>query len=140
MGNKFMNVEEVAGELGVSVSYAYKLIRKLNKELREKLKSTAAEKGIKLREGVYAMFTGPSFETPAEIRFARAIGADAAGMSTVPEAIIANHAGREVIGISFLSNMAAGVLDKPLTGAEVNEAALSIKDTFAEVVDMAIDI
>ena len=111
-----------------------------NKELREKLKSTAAEKGIKLREGVYAMFTGPSFETPAEIRFARAIGADAAGMSTVPEASIANHAGREVIGISFLSNMAAGVLDKPLTGAEVNEAALSIKDTFAEVVDMAIDI
>ena len=111
-----------------------------NRELREKLRSAASEKGIELREGVYAMFTGPSFETPAEIRFARTIGADAVGMSTVPEAIIANHAGREVIGISFLSNMAAGVLDKPLTGAEVNEAALSIKDTFAEVVDLAIDI
>ena len=61
-----------------------------NKELREKLKKAAGEKGIQLREGVYAMFTGPSFETPAEIRFARAIGADAAGMSTVPEAFIAN--------------------------------------------------
>lgn len=110
------------------------------RELRERLKSAAAEKGVELREGVYAMFTGPSFETPAEIRFARAIGADAVGMSTVPEAIIASHAGREVIGISFLSNMAAGVLDKPLTGAEVNEAALRIKDTFAEIVDLAIDI
>ena len=111
-----------------------------SKELREKLTEAAAAKGIKLREGVYAMFTGPSFETPAEIRFARAIGADAVGMSTVPEAIIANHAGREIIGISFLSNMAAGVLDKPLTGEEVNEAALRIKDTFAEVVDLAMDI
>ena len=111
-----------------------------NKELREKLTAAAAEKGIKLREGVYAMFTGPSFETPAEIRFARIIGADAVGMSTVPEAIIANHAGREIIGISFLSNMAAGVLDKPLTGAEVTEAAMRIKDTFAEVVDLAIEI
>ena len=111
-----------------------------SKELREKLTEAAAAKGIKLREGVYAMFTGPSFETPAEIRFARAIGADAVGMSTVPEAIIANHAGREIIGISFLSNMAAGVLDKPLTGDEVNEAALRIKDTFAEVVDLAMDI
>lgn len=111
-----------------------------NKELREKLKDAAAEEGIGLREGVYAMFTGPSFETPAEIRFARTIGADAAGMSTVPEAIIANHAGREVIGVSFLSNMAAGVLDKPLTGEEVTEAALRIKDTFARVVDLAIEI
>ena len=111
-----------------------------NKALREKLIKAAAEKGIQLREGVYAMFTGPSFETPAEIRFARIIGADAVGMSTVPEAIVANHAGREVIGISFLSNMAAGVLDKPLTGAEVTEAALRIKDTFAEVVDLAIEI
>lgn len=111
-----------------------------NKELREKLRDAAAEEGIELREGVYAMFTGPSFETPAEIRFARTIGADAVGMSTVPEAIIANHAGREVIGVSFLSNMAAGVLDKSLTGEEVTEAALRIKDTFARVVDLAIEI
>ena len=81
------------------------------------------------------MFTGPSFETPAEIVFARTIGADAAGMSTVPEAIIANHAGREIIGISLLSNMAAGVLDQPLSGAEVNEAGMQAKEVFAKVVD-----
>ena len=101
-----------------------------NRELREKLKKEASAKGIQLREGVYAMFTGPSFETPAEIRFARIIGADAVGMSTVPEAIIANHAGLEIIGISFLSNMAAGVLDKPLTGEEVTEAAHAYKRHF----------
>ncbi len=127
------NIDE-AGPRFPDMTYTY------SKELREKLIAAAAAKGISLREGVYAMFTGPSFETPAEIRFARIIGADAVGMSTVPEAIIANHAGREIIGISFLSNMAAGVLDKPLTGAEVTEAAARIKDTFARVVDMAIDI
>ncbi|MBQ9272225.1 MAG: purine-nucleoside phosphorylase [Mogibacterium sp.] len=111
-----------------------------NRDLLDKLKAAAAEKGIGLHEGVYAMFSGPSFETPAEIRFARLIGADAVGMSTVPEAIIANHAGREIIGISFLSNMAAGVLDKPLSGEEVSEAGDRIKDTFSQVVDLAITI
>ena len=111
-----------------------------NPELREKLMKRADEEGIKLYEGVYAMFTGPSFETPAEINFGRTIGADAAGMSTVPEAIIANHAGCEIIGITFLSNMAAGVLDQPLSGAEVTEAATHIQDIFAKVADMAIEI
>ena len=111
-----------------------------DRELREKLKAAAAQEGIELREGVYAMFSGPSFETPAEIRFARTIGADAAGMSTVPEAIIANHGGCEIIGISLLSNMAAGVLDQPLSGAEVNEAGVNAKDVFARVVDLAIGI
>lgn len=111
-----------------------------NPELRENLMKRADEEGIKLYEGVYAMFTGPSFETPAEINFGRTIGADAAGMSTVPEAIIANHAGCEIIGITFLSNMAAGVLDQPLSGAEVTEAATHIQDIFAKVADMAIEI
>ena len=111
-----------------------------NKELRERLKERAAAEGIKLYEGVYTMFSGPTFETPAEIVYARNIGGDAAGMSTVPEAIIANHAGCEIIGISFLSNMAAGVLNQPLSGNEVNEAAMLIKDTFEKVVDMAIEI
>ena len=109
-----------------------------NRELRDALREKAFAEGIDLCEGVYMMFTGPSFETPAEIRFARTVGADAVGMSTVPEAIIANHAGREIIGISFLSNMAAGVLDKPITGEEVTEAAKGIKSTFARVVDLAI--
>ena len=111
-----------------------------DRDLREKLKEAAANEGIMLREGVYAMFSGPSFETPAEIIFARTIGADAAGMSTVPEAIVANHAGREIIGISLLSNMAAGVLDQPLTAEEVNEAGRQAKETFARVVDLAIEI
>ena len=116
------------------MSYTY------SKELRVALKEKAAAEGIDLCEGVYMMFTGPSFETPAEIRFARTIGADAVGMSTVPEAIIAGHAGREVIGISFLSNMAAGVLDKPVTGEEVTEAAKAIGPAFARVVDLAITL
>ena len=111
-----------------------------NRELRDALKKKAAAEGIELYEGVYAMFTGPSFETPAEISFARTIGADAVGMSTVPEAIIANHAGCEIIGISFLSNMAAGILDKPITGEEVTEAAKDIGKTFARVLDLAITI
>lgn len=128
-----VNLEEF-GPRFPDMTYTY------DPELRKKLKAAAADRGINLREGVYAMFTGPSFETPAEIRFARTIGADAAGMSTVPEAIIANHAGCEVIGITFLSNMAAGVLDKPLSGEEVNEAAAHIKSTFAEVADLAIEI
>lgn len=111
-----------------------------NRDLREKLKAAAGAEGIRLEEGVYAMFTGPSFETPAEIRMARAIGADAAGMSSVPEAIIANHAGLEIIGISFLSNMAAGVLDKPLTGEEINEESRKVKSVFSRVLDLAIEI
>lgn len=111
-----------------------------NSELREALKKRAHEEGINLREGVYMMFSGPTFETPAEVRFARTAGADAVGMSTVPEAIIANHAGCEIIGISFLSNMAAGVLDQPLSGEEVTEAAKLVKSKFEKVVDMAIAI
>ena len=111
-----------------------------DKNLREKLKKASAAEGIELREGVYTMFSGPSFETPAEIRYARTIGGDAAGMSTVPEAIIANHAEREIIGISLMTNMAADVLDQPLTAEEVNEAGRQAKDTFARVVDLAIEI
>lgn len=127
------NLEEL-GPRFPDMTYTY------NRELREALRKRAHEEGIELREGVYMMFSGPTFETPAEIIFARTVGADAAGMSTVPEAIIANHAGREVIGISFLSNMAAGVLDQPLSGQEVNEAGMLVKDTFKKVVDMAIEI
>ncbi len=111
-----------------------------NRELRSRLKEAAAEEGIDLCEGVYAMFSGPSFETPAEIIFARTIGADAAGMSTVPEAIIANHAGCEIIGISLMTNMAAGILDQPLSGAEVTEAGIKARKAFGRVVDLAIEL
>jgi len=81
----------------------------------------ARELGITLRDGVYIWFTGPSYETPAEIRAARILGADAVGMSTVPEAIVAVHAGLRVLGISCITNMAAGILDQPITGEEVIE-------------------
>ncbi|NLY87931.1 MAG: purine-nucleoside phosphorylase [Clostridiales bacterium] len=111
-----------------------------DRELREKLLKEAANQGIDLVEGVYTMVSGPSFETPAEIRYIRNIGGDCVGMSSVPEAIIANHAGKEIIEISFLSNMAAGVLDKPLSGAEVTEAAKGIEKDFAQIVDIAIEI
>ena len=108
--------------------------------LREKLKAEAAAAGIVLREGVYALMSGPTFETPAEIRMVRTIGGDAVGMSSVPEAIIANHAGLEVIGISFLANMAAGVLDQPLSAEEVTEAGKHVSEKFAAVVDMALTV
>lgn len=109
-----------------------------DRKLRERLIADAASQGIALREGVYAMMTGPSFETPAEIRFLRTIGADAVGMSSVPEAIVCNHAGLEIIGISLLSNMAAGILNKPITGEEVNETSSAVADTFNKILDLAI--
>ena len=109
-------------------------------ELRAELKERAATEGIKLNEGVYCMMSGPSFATPAEIRMLRTVGADAVGMSTVPEAIVASHAGIKTIGISFLSNMAAGVTGKPITGEEVSKAAAESRATFAKVLDLAITL
>ncbi len=110
-----------------------------DKALRERMKVKAAAEGIELCEGVYVGLTGPCFETPAEIRFFAAIGGDAVGMSTVPEAIVANHAGLEIIGISCLSNMAAGVIeDSVITAAEVDETGKEVADTFAKLVDIAV--
>lgn len=112
-----------------------------NKSLREAVKAEAAAIGIELHEGVYAGLTGPCFETPAEIRFLATIGADAVGMSTVPEAIVTNHAGLEVIGISCLSNMAAGIIeDKEITTDEVDQTGADVAETFAKVVDIAVRI
>lgn len=103
--------------------------------LREKAKAIAARLGIELHEGVYMMFTGPSFETPAEIRMARVLGADAAGMSTVPEVIAARHGGMEVLGITLLTNMAAGVLPQPLSAEEVLACAQKAAPQFTSLVD-----
>jgi purine-nucleoside phosphorylase len=86
--------------------------------------------GIEIAEGVYAGLTGPSYETPAEIRYLRTIGADVVGMSTVPEVIAAAHLGIRVLGISCVTNMAAGILDQPITTEEVMETGERVKADF----------
>lgn len=91
--------------------------------------ATAADLAIHMTEGVYAAMLGPSYETPAEIRFLRAIGADVVGMSTVPEAIVANHMGMNVLAISCVTNMAAGVLPQKLSHTEVLETGEMVRDT-----------
>jgi purine-nucleoside phosphorylase len=96
---------------------------------------TGAELGVELRHGVYAACHGPSYETPAEVRYLRAIGADAVGMSTVPEAIVARHMGAEVLGISCITNMAAGVLPQPLNHEEVLETAMRVRGTFVALLN-----
>lgn len=103
-------------------------------ELRERARSAARAGGVALREGVYAYMPGPSFETPAEIRMLRTLGADAVGMSTVPEVIAAVHAGIRVLGISAISNMAAGILDQPLHHEEVMETGRRVQETFIGLV------
>ena len=95
-------------------------------ELRALARECAEGTGLTLREGVYMFFTGPQFETPAEIRAARILGADAVGMSTVTEALTAAHCGMPLLCLSVMSNMAAGVLDQPLTQEEVLETATAV--------------
>lgn len=98
-------------------------------------RSVAAAQGLTLREGVYMWFSGPSFETPAEIRMARVLGADAVGMSTVPETIVAVHSGLRVLGVSCLTNMAAGILDQPLSHQEVVETGAKARASFRRLLD-----
>ncbi len=109
-----------------------------NKALRKALIEKAKKAGIELHEGVYIMFSGPSYETPAEIRMARVMGADAVGMSTVPEALAAAHCGMKTVGISCITNMAAGILDAPLVHTEVMETANRVKATFIKLLDILI--
>jgi purine-nucleoside phosphorylase len=102
--------------------------------LRKLCREVAAQQGLTLREGVYLYMGGPEYETPAEIRAARVLGADAVGMSTVPEVIIARHCGMEVLGVTLLTNMAAGILDQPLTEEEVLETAEAGRERFSGLV------
>lgn len=107
-------------------------------EYRENLKKLALEEGITLEDGVYMMLSGPSYETPAEVRMVRNLGADAVGMSTVPEGIVCSQMGMKVLGISCITNCAAGILDQPLNHAEVVETANRVKAEFVKVVDIAL--
>ena len=102
--------------------------------LQELAKQTAKELDIPLREGVYFYCYGPQYETPAEIRAARVLGGDAVGMSTAPEVIVAGHCGMEVLGFTLLSNMAAGILDQPLSEQEVLDAGVAAREKFSTLV------
>lgn len=110
------------------------MTRAYDKELIELAKKTGDKLNIPLKEGVYMWFTGPTYETPAEIKLARTLGASAVGMSTVPEVIVASHQGVKVLGISCITNMAAGILDKPLNHEEVIETSMKVKEKFEKLV------
>lgn len=105
-----------------------------NRDLRNIALKVAEENNITLQQGVYGWWSGPIYETPAEIRMIRVLGGDAIGMSTVPEATVAIHGGLKVLGISCLTNMACGILDQPLSHDEVIEVAAKSRNTFVHLV------
>lgn len=111
------------------MTYAY------DRDLQRLAQEVAQAQGIGLRKGVYCWMNGPTYESPAEIRMVRTMGGDAVGMSTVPETIVAKHGGMRVLGISCITNMAAGVLDQPLNHQEVMETGEKVKDTFSSLID-----
>lgn len=120
--------EEELGPRFPDMSDVYK------KEIRTIIRRVAEEEKIPLQEGVYIQFTGPAYESPAEIRMARTLGADAVGMSTVCEAIVANHMGMDICGISCITNMASGILPQPLSHKEVQETADRVAPLFERLV------
>lgn len=120
--------DEEVGPQFVDMTYAY------DPELQELAREQARQQGIRLREGVYVASMGPSYETPAEVKMYRRLGGDLAGMSTVPEVIAANHAGLDVLGLSCITNMGAGVLDQPLSHEEVIETTETAKEKFKPLV------
>ncbi|WP_227935079.1 purine-nucleoside phosphorylase [Alkalihalobacillus deserti] len=120
--------DELKGVRFPDMSNAYS--ERLRKLAREKAESL----NIAIQEGVYVGNTGPAYETPAEVRMLRVIGADAVGMSTVPEVIVARHADLEVLGVSCISNMAAGILPQPLSHDEVIETTERVKTDFLSLV------
>jgi purine-nucleoside phosphorylase len=104
-----------------------------SRELQERVVEEARDQGITVRRGIYAALAGPSYETPAEIHMLRAFGADAVGMSTVPEAIVARHMGMNVLGISCITNMAAGISEAPINHEEVIETGARVRATFTQL-------
>lgn len=104
-----------------------------SRELQQLAVEVARTLGIEIRRGIYAALAGPSYETPAEIHMFRACGADAVGMSTVPETIVARQMGIEVLGISCITNMAAGISDEPINHAEVMETGRRVRETFTKL-------
>ena len=119
--------EERFGPRFPDMSYAY------DKVLRDEIDGAAADIGLPVQHGVYAGMVGPSYETPAEIRMLRTLGADAVGMSTVPEVIVANHAGMRVAGISCVANKAAGLDAERLTHDDVKASAMSVSERFVQL-------
>ena len=111
-----------------------------NLDLRNKVLNVGKELGLDLKQGVYVMFSGPTYETPAEVRMAKIMGGDAVGMSTVPEVIVANHSGIKTVGISCLTNMAAGILDQPLNHEDVIETSARVKNDFIKLMNRVIEI
>jgi len=109
-----------------------------NAKLCDVIRESANELGIELKEGVYTMVTGPSYESPSDVRFLKMIGSGAVGMSTVPEAIAANHMGIKVCGVSCITNMAAGINEKPLSHEEVKEAGNLVADKMTKLVTLSI--
>jgi purine-nucleoside phosphorylase len=110
------------------------------KDLRDRIKAEASQAGIPLQEGVYSMYTGPNYETHAEIRYYGMVGADAVGMSTVPEALAACHCGMKIIGIAYFTNMAPGVSDQKIYHEMVLENAVKARPLFSKLLGIAINI
>jgi purine-nucleoside phosphorylase len=128
LGNPLLGPnEEALGERFIDMSEAY------DRGLRDVAEAACRATGVRSHRGVYLALTGPSFETPAEIRMFRTLGADAVGMSTVPEVIAARHMGIRVVGLSCITNMAAGVLDRKLDHREVLETGERVKAALIEV-------
>lgn len=120
------NLDEL-GPRFLDMTWAY------NRDYIQIAKDCAEKLNLNLKEGIYMWLTGPTYETPAEVRMARALGADAVGMSTVPEVIVANHEGIKVLGISCITNMASGILDQPLNHDEVVETSMKVKEDFEKL-------
>lgn len=121
------NIEEL-GERFPDMSNVY------DKDLQDIIRQTSKELEIPIKEGVYIQYTGPNFETPQEVKMARILGADAAGMSTACEAMAANHMGMKICGISCITNMGSGMSDNPLTHVEVQETADRVAPLFKQLV------